>query len=124
MDAKSSIYVAGSDTMIGAALSRRLAARSFRNLITEPEPDLTDRSAVERFFQRTEPEVVFVVAGKSAGIGGNLKAPADLMLDNLLSSAHLISAAWSAGTKALLYLASSCIYPKQAPQPFAVSSLW
>src|SRR5204863_3005905 len=88
------------------------------------EPDLTDRAAVERFFERTRPEVVFVAAGRTAGIAGNQQSPADLMLHNLLAGTHVISSAWNAGVKKLLYLASSCVYPKAAPQPFSASSLW
>ena len=79
---------------------------------------------MERFFERTRPDVVFVAAGKTAGIAGNQQSPADLMLHNLLAGTHVISSAWSAGTRKLLYLASSCVYPKAAPQPFSVSSLW
>src|SRR3954464_2238273 len=118
------VYVAGSTTLIGRALTRRLRETAAHELIAEPEPDLTDRSAVEQFFQRTRPAWVFVAAGKSAGIAGNQRAPADLMLDNLLAGTHVISSAWNAGTAKLLYLATSCIYPKAAPQPFSVSSLW
>ena len=124
MHSRPSIYVAGSGTMIGAALVRRLASTASNELVAGPDPDFSDRKAVDEFFRRTRPERVFAVAGKSAGIAGNVKAPADLMFDNLLTSAHLVSAAWNTGTKALLYLASSCIYPKLAQQPFAVASLW
>jgi GDP-L-fucose synthase len=119
----SSIYVAGAETFIGGALRRRLTDQGF-DVLTELEPDLTDRSAVERFFQRTRPDLVFVAAGKTAGISGNQCSPADLMMDNLLAGTHVISSAWNAGTKRLLYLASSCVYPKAAPQPFCASSLW
>lgn len=118
------IYVAGADTLIGGALARRLTQQGFDGLIQEPEPDLTDRFSVERFFQRTRPDLVFVAAGKTAGIAGNQQSPADLMLNNLLTGTHVISSAWNAGTKLLLYLASSCVYPKAAPQPFGIASLW
>jgi GDP-L-fucose synthase len=117
----SRIYVAGADTLIGKAIRGRVTRPL---LIDEAEPDLTDRAAVAHFFERTRPDVVFVAAGKSAGIAGNRQAPADLMLQNLLAGTHLISSAWSAGVKKLLYVASSCVYPKAAPQPFSVSSLW
>jgi GDP-L-fucose synthase len=90
----------------------------------DDEPDLLDRSAVEDFFSRARPEYVFVAAGKSAGIGGNQRFPADLMLDNLLVAGHLMPAAAAHGTKKLLYLSSSCTYPKTAAQPLDVSSLW
>ena len=118
------IYVAGARTLLGSALIRRLIEQGTPNVIDEQEPDFADRSAVERFFDRTRPERVFVAAGKSAGIAGNQQSPADLMLDNLLAGAHIVSAAWKSGATKLLYLASSCIYPKLAPQPFAVPSLW
>jgi GDP-L-fucose synthase len=121
-DSPSRIYVAGGDTLIGSALVRRLLPDG--RLITDHEPDLMDRAAVERFFSSTRPDIVFLAAGKTAGIAGNQKTPADLMLDNLLSGTHVISSAWNAGVKRLLYLASSCIYPKSAPQPFNPSSLW
>lgn len=124
MDPGSRIYVAGRSTMAGKAIEAKLRALRFTDVIQDEEPDVTDRGAVERFFQRARPEFVFVAAGKSAGIAGNLRAPADLMLDNLLVAAHLIPAAWSSGVRKLLYLASSCIYPKEAPQPFHPSSLW
>jgi GDP-L-fucose synthase len=124
MASGSRIVVAGARTLIGGALVRRLAEQGVPDVISEQEPDFADRSAVERFFDRTRPERVFVAAGKSAGIGGNQQSPADLMLDNLLASAHIVSAAWKSGATKLLYLASSCIYPKLAPQPFSVPSLW
>jgi GDP-L-fucose synthase len=120
----SRIYVAGGDTFIGGALMRRLADRGVGGLIREREPDLTDRASVEQFFLRTRPDLVFVAAGRTAGIAGNQASPADLMVDNLLVGTHVISSAWNAGTTKLLYLASSCIYPKAAPPPFGVSSLW
>jgi GDP-L-fucose synthase len=120
----SRIYVAGADTLIGSALLRRLFEQGFDDLVADPEPDLTDREAVQRFFELTRPDAVFVAAGRTAGIAGNQKAPADLMVDNLLAGTHVVSSAWSTGTRALLYLASSCVYPKAAPQPFSVSSLW
>src|SRR5204862_7097118 len=123
----------GGDTRIGRPLTRQLSKRGRESFSAESpekdsrplfEPDLTDRAAVERFFERTRPEVVFVAAGRTAGIAGNQQSPADLMLHNLLAGTHVISSAWNAGVKKLLYLASSCVYPKAAPQPFSASSLW
>jgi GDP-L-fucose synthase len=118
------IYVAGSNTLIGSAIIRRLRLNPEANVIDQPEPELTDRAAVERFLEQTQPDVVFGVAGRTAGIAGNQQFPADLMLDNLLIGTHVISSAWRAGVKKLLYLASSCVYPKAAHQPFSASSLW
>lgn len=125
MDADSRLYVAGSRTMIGAALVRRLAAAGLPVVgADDEEPDLTNRGAVDHFFEDARPTHVFVAAGRTAGIGGNLAFPADLMLDNLLVGTHVIPAAWRAGVQKLLYLSSSCTYPKHAPSPWAPSSLW
>lgn len=126
MDTQARIWVAGGRTPTGSALLRRLAAQGFSRIIGmgDEEPDLEDRLAVERFFERARPEHVFVAGGKTAGIGGNQRFPADLMLDNLRVAAHVMPAAWRCGVKKLLYLASSCAYPKLAPQPFRTDSLW
>lgn len=126
MDSGARIYVAGGQTATGSALLRRLAAQGFTQLVgvADDEPDLGDRVAVERFFARERPEYVFVAAGRTAGIGGNQRFPADLMLDNLLVAGHLIPAAYRSGVTKLLYLSSSCTYPKLAPQPFRPGSLW
>ena len=124
MTPASRIYVAGRDTMIGRALAARLADLGFRSIVTAPEPDFADGRAVDRFFADVRPEYVFVAAGKTAGIGGNTARPADLMIDNLLVAAHVIRAAAGAGAARLLYLSSSCTYPKHAPHPLHPSSLW
>ena len=124
MPADPRIYVAGARTLIGSAILRRLIEQHVPNIVSEDEPDLTDRVAVERFVDRMRPDWIFVAAGKSAGIAGNQQSPADLMLDNLLAGTHLVSSAWKSGAGKLLYLASSCIYPKLAPQPFSAASLW
>ena len=124
MPADPRIYVAGARTLIGSAILRRLIEQHVPNIVSEDEPDLTDRVAVERFVDRMRPDWIFVAAGKSAGIAGNQQSPADLMLDNLLAGTHLVSSGWKSGAGKLLYLASSCIYPKLAPQPFSAASLW
>ncbi len=123
MDLTARIYVAGSETLVGRALRKRLAEREFTRVIDEADPDLSDRREVSAFFARTQPEFVFLVAGKVSGIAGNQQWPADLMLDNLLAVTNVIPAAWQSQVRKLLYLGSSCIYPKAAPQPFNVSSL-
>jgi GDP-L-fucose synthase len=120
----SRIYVAGGRTMLGRAILRRLAAAGFQPVAPDEEPDPADLASVERFFDRHRPEYVFVAAGQTAGIGGNLAHPADLMTDNLLVAAHLIPAAARQGVAKLLYLASSCIYPKQGQYPLQTSALW
>lgn len=124
MNQNSRIYVAGGDTMLGRALRRRLAERQFTAVVDVGEPDPSDPPAVDRFFDETRPEYVFVAAGKTAGIGGNTARPADLMIDNLVVAAHLIPAAARHRVRKLLYLASSCTYPKDAPHPLRTSSLW
>ena len=119
------IYVAGGRTLLGAALLDRLRAGDHRNLVGVPpdEPDLTDEGQVEDFFGGTRPEYVFVAAGRSGGIQLNQARPADLMLDNLLTTAHVLRSAHAHGVTKLLYLASSCSYPRHAPQPLSVESL-
>jgi GDP-L-fucose synthase len=119
------IYVAGGETLAGAALRKRLGAAGYRNLVgtSADEPDLTSLGQVEDFFGEARPEYVFLVAGKSGGIQLNQQRPAELMLNNLLVAAHVISQAYRHGAVKLLYLASSCGYPKQAPQPLRVETL-
>ncbi|HEY2909881.1 MAG TPA: thiamine pyrophosphate-dependent enzyme [Gemmataceae bacterium] len=122
MNRHSRIFVAGGDTLIGAALLELLAERGFENLLSFHQP-LTDATAVSAFFERERPEFVFLVGGKSGGIALNRERPADLMLDNLRTITNVLDAAQSFGTTKLLYLASSCAYPKEAPQPLREQSL-
>jgi GDP-L-fucose synthase len=119
------IYVAGGATLVGAALLERLRDAGYRRLAGVPpdEPDLTDARQVEDFFAEARPEYVFLAAGKSGGIRANQTRPAELMLDNLLATAHVIDAARRHGAVKLLYLASSCSYPRHAPQPLRVGDL-
>ena len=126
MDTQARIYVAGGRTPTGSALLRRLAAQGCTRMVGvgNDEPALGDRVAVERFFEREQPEYIFVAAGRTAGIAGNQRFPADLMLDNLLVASHVIPTARRCGVTKLLYLASSCAYPKLAPAPFRTDSLW
>lgn len=125
MDKNANIYVAGGQTLIGAALLRQLEHQGYKNLAGLPpaEPDLTDREQVSNFFASNKPDYVFLAAGKSGGISANQKYPADLMLDNLLVVCNVIDSAYRCGVKKLLYLASSCSYPKHSPQPMQVESL-
>jgi GDP-L-fucose synthase len=115
----SKIFIAGERTLIGAALRRVLVRDGYTNLVG-PEPSLAD---IDTFFAQTKPEYVFVAAGQSGGINANQKYPADLCLDNLLVATHLLPAAHRHGVRKLLYLASSCVYPKHCAQPMAVESL-
>ncbi len=118
------IYVAGGRSMIGSAIVRRLEAEGLTPIAADEEPDYRNRDAVEAFLDKWRPEYVFVAAGETAGIAGNSARPADLMTDNLLAVANLIPAAAGHGVARLLYLASSCIYPKHAPHPLQTTSLW
>jgi GDP-L-fucose synthase len=120
------IYVAGGTTLLGVALRERLRAAGCTHLVGEPphEPDLTVAEQVEDFFGTFRPEYVFFAAGRSGGIELNRTRPAELMLDNLLATIHVVRAAHVHGVTRLLYLASSCTYPRLAPQPLRVESLW
>jgi GDP-L-fucose synthase len=119
MDERSRIYVAGHRGMVGSALWRQLERLGHRQLIGRArlELDLLDRAAVERFYQETRPEFVFVAAAKVGGILANDQQPADFLWENLQIQSNLIHGAYQAGVKKLLFLGSSCIYPKLAPQP-------
>lgn len=125
MEKNAKIYVAGSGTFIGSSIVRELRRRGYEPIIEEPGkgPELTDASEVNAFFSRFAPDYVFMAAGEIAGIGANQRYPADLMLNNLLVECHVIHSAYAQGVKKLLYLASSCSYPKLCPQPMRVESL-
>jgi GDP-L-fucose synthase len=125
MHADARIYVAGGDTLLGRALVDHLARHGFANLVGVPphEPDLARADHVDDFFRNVRPEYVFVTAGRTGGIEDNRLHPADLMLDNLLVAAHVIPAAARHGARKLVYLASSCCYPRRASQPLRALSL-
>lgn len=125
MERETTVFVAGGETHVGAALRRRLIAGGWRIVGADSdEPDYHDRDAVDRFFSAVRPAHVFVAAGMSAGIGGNQRFPADLMRDNLDVASHIIPAAAAHGVRKLMYLATSCVYPKHAPQPMHPDALW
>jgi GDP-L-fucose synthase len=119
------VFVSGGDTLIGRALIDLLRAAGRAELVgTGPdEPDVTDAGATAAFFAEARPEVVFHCAGLSGGIGLNRACPVDLMRDNLLGTLCVLEAARKSRVAKLVYLASSCAYPKHAPQPMAVESL-
>ena len=121
----SKIYVAGHRGMVGSAIWRELERRGFRNLVgkSRQELDLLDGAAVERFYQVEKPELVFVASAKVGGILANDTYPAQFLYENLQIQNHLIHGAWKVGVKKLLFLGSSCIYPKLAPQPLKEDSL-
>jgi GDP-L-fucose synthase len=115
----SRIFVAGHRGLVGSAICRALAAAGHRNIITRShaELDLCDGAAVERFFASEKPEFVFLAAAKVGGIHANNTQPATFIHDNLAIQINVIDAAWRHGAEKLLFLGSSCIYPKLAPQP-------
>ena len=119
MDKSSRIYVAGHRGLVGSALLRVLAAKGYRNLITRahPELDLTEQSATRAFFDRERPDYVFLAAAKVGGILANSTYPAEFIHQNLAIQTHVIHESWRAGVKRLLFLGSSCIYPRDCPQP-------
>jgi GDP-L-fucose synthase len=121
----SSIFVAGSRGLVGAALCRALAARGYDRVLAPArgELDLRDRSSVDGFFAAERPEFVFMAAAKVGGIVANATYPADFIRDNLELQTNVIDAAYRNGARKLCFLGSSCIYPRLAPQPLAESSL-
>lgn len=122
-DAK--IYVAGHRGMVGSAIVRALKAAGYTNIITRThaELDLTRQDKVEEFFAAEKPEYVFLAAAKVGGIVANRDALADFMYDNMMLEMNVIHAAWKNGCRKLLFLGSSCIYPRLAPQPMPESCL-
>ena len=125
MKPSSRIYVAGHRGLVGSAILRRLQAAGHTALVTRShaELDLTDAAATQAFFAAERPEYVFLAAAKVGGIVANDTYPAEFIRDNLAIQTHVIHAAHLAGVERLLFLGSSCIYPKLAPQPLKESSL-
>lgn len=125
MDKNAKIFVAGHRGLVGSAIVRRLRGLGFENLVlaTHAELDLTDAAAVDAFYARTKPEYVFVAAAHVGGILANSRSPVDFLETNLRIELNVIAGAWRAGVKKLLFLGSSCIYPKFAPQPIPEGAL-
>ncbi len=119
------IFVAGHRGMAGSAIVRALSAAGYSNLLTAPrsELDLEDGVAVQAWFEAQRPEVVVLAAAKVGGIHFNDTYPADFLLDNLKIQNHVIESAWRSGSRRLLFLGSSCIYPRLAPQPIQEEAL-
>jgi GDP-L-fucose synthase len=119
MNRASKIYIAGHRGMVGSAILRKLQAEGFTNftLRTSSELDLRNQAAVNAFFEAERPEYVFLAAAKVGGIQANNTYRAEFIYDNLMIEANIIHAAYLYGVKKLLFLGSSCIYPKLAPQP-------
>ena len=125
MDSDSKIFVAGHNGLVGSAIVRNLEARGFTNILTvdRVKLDLTKLHDVQMFFMVEKPEYVFLAAAKVGGIGANDEYPADFIYENLMIQTNVISSAAKSGVKKLLFLGSSCIYPKFATQPITEDQL-
>jgi GDP-L-fucose synthase len=119
MERTAKIYVAGHRGLVGSAITRQLAQQGYGNVVlaARAELDLTDTAATRSFFEAQRPEYVFVAAAKVGGIGANDAFPAEFIRDNLAIQTNVVHEAWRSGVRRLLFLGSSCIYPKLAPQP-------
>ena len=119
MDKQAKIYVAGHRGLVGSAIVRRLRAEGYDNLLlrTSKELDLRNQSAVSDFFAKEKPEYVFLAAAKVGGIIANSSFPAEFIHDNLMIQNNVIHNAYLTGVRRLLFLGSTCIYPRLAPQP-------
>ena len=119
MELESKIYIAGHSGLVGSAIFRKLKSKGYKNIITKTstELDLTDQKSVASFFEEQKPEYVFLAAAKVGGILANSTYPATFIFENLAIETNVIHQAYLNRVKKLLFLGSSCIYPKQAPQP-------
>ena len=119
MEKDAKIYIAGHRGMVGSAIHRRLKREGFHNFVfrTSAELDLRDQAAVREFFRDERPDYVFLAAAKVGGIVANNTYRAEFLYDNLMMESNVIDAAYRSGVKKLMFLGSSCIYPKLAPQP-------
>ena len=125
MDSESRVYVAGNTGLVGSAIVRMLHWKGYTNILSSPSShwDLRNQSDVERFFRVNEPEYVYLAAAKVGGIGANAEYPGHFIYDNLMVQTNVIHAARKYGVKKLLFLGSSCIYPKFAKQPITEDQL-
>ena len=124
-DLSQKIYVAGHRGMVGSSIVRNLKAQGFSNIVTRThaELDLTNQAQVVTFFEQERPDQVYLAAAKVGGIHANNTYPAEFIYDNLMVQNNVIHQAFLAGVKKLLFLGSSCIYPKLAPQPMSEDAL-
>lgn len=124
-DLNQKIYVAGHRGMVGSAIVRNLQAKGFSNIVTRThaELDLTNQAAVQAFFEKEKLDQVYLAAAKVGGIHANNTFPAEFIYQNLMMEANVIHQAFTGGVKKLLFLGSSCIYPKMAPQPMSEGAL-
>lgn len=125
MNQNSKIYVAGHRGLVGRALMRNLTGKGYGNIVTQKHEDLnlSQQDQVRAYFEKEKPEYVFLAAAKVGGIHANNSYPADFVYQNLMIQANVINAAYENKVKRLLFLGSSCIYPKHCPQPMGESSL-
>ncbi len=124
-DLTQKIYVAGHRGMVGSAIVRNLQAKGYANIVTRThaELDLTNQAAVQAFFKEEKPDQVYLAAAKVGGIHANNTFPAEFIYQNLMMEANVIHQAFVSGVKKILFLGSSCIYPKLAPQPMSEDAL-
>ena len=125
MSSQASVFVAGHRGMVGGAIVRCLAGKGYKNIVTRThaELDLTQQQAVREFFATEKIDQVYLAAAKVGGIHANNTYPAEFIYQNLMMEANVIHEAWCAGVQKLLFLGSSCIYPRMAPQPMAEDAL-
>jgi GDP-L-fucose synthase len=119
MDKQDKIYIAGHNGMVGSAITRKLEREGYRNLLfrTSKELDLRNQQAVQIFFEQEKPNYVFLAAAKVGGIMANNTYRAEFIYENLMIESNIIYCAWKTAVRKLMFLGSSCIYPKLAPQP-------
>src|SRR5580698_1956683 len=119
MQPNDKIYIAGHRGMVGSAITRKLKKEGFTNLVTRTsaELDLKNQSATQAFFEKERPDYVFLAAARVGGIMANNTYRGEFLYDNLMIQNNVIDAAWKSEVKKLMFLGSSCIYPKMAPQP-------
>ncbi len=125
MDLNDKIYIAGHRGLVGSAIVRRLESRGFTNLLmrTHKELDLTSQAQVQAFFQKEQPDYVILAAAKVGGIHANNTYPADFIYQNMMIEANVINSAYESKVKRLLFLGSTCIYPKAVEQPMREDAL-
>ena len=125
MDSNSKIFVAGHNGLVGSSIIRNLKSKHYENIywVRRKNCDLTNKVQVDAYFEQAKPEYVFLAAAKVGGIGGNSTYPAEFIYENLMIQTNIIDAAYRNGVKKLLFLGSSCIYPKMATQPITEDAL-
>ena len=125
MDSNSRVFIAGAQGMVGSAIKRNLESKDYNDIywVRKKNCDLRNRLEVDAYFKQAQPEYVFLAAAKVGGIGGNSTYPADFIYDNLMIQTNVIDAAYRHGVKKLLFLGSSCIYPKFPKIPITEDQL-